>query len=261
MLLKSDILKQLETFKKAQGKIVTVHTSLKAIGEIEGGAKTLLSALIEYFAVGDGLLCIPTHTWNNGILDLRKNDSCIGVLPRVAAGDNRGVRTLHPTHSMTVFGEKSRVEAFVKDEAFMETATNPKGCYGKLYDEGGYVLLIGVGQEKNTFIHCVEEMLCVKNRLTKVKVEHTVIHKDGREEKRYVNDVFSEGIRDVSENFGKFEEPFRCFGAITDGKIGNAKVQLTSCTLIKETVEKIYKNAGFRELLADQEPIDEKLYK
>lgn len=261
MLKKSDILKQLEIFKKAKGKIVTVHTSLKAIGEIEGGAETLLSALIEYFTADGGLLCVPTHTWDSCVFDMRKSDSCIGTLPRIAAGDSRGMRTLHPTHSMAVFGEQSRVKEFVKDEAFMDTATNPKGCYGKMYDEGGYVLLIGVGQEKNTFIHCVEEMLCVKKRLTEEKVERTIIHKDGREEKRYLYWFYTDEIPDVSENFGKFEAPFRYFGAITDGKIGNAKTQLTSCTLIKETIEKIYKNAEFRELLADKEPIDEKLYK
>ena len=46
MIYREDILKQLEAFRTAQGKPVLVHTSLRAIGEIEGGADTLLSALI-----------------------------------------------------------------------------------------------------------------------------------------------------------------------------------------------------------------------
>ena len=49
MLTKADIMQQFEQFDKAKGKVVIVHTSLKAVGEIDGGGETLLSALIEYF--------------------------------------------------------------------------------------------------------------------------------------------------------------------------------------------------------------------
>lgn len=261
MFTKQDILKQLIVFERARGSIVTVHTSLKAIGEIEGGAQALLSALIEYFTADGGLLCVPTHTWDSEIYDMRRSDSCIGVLPRIAAADRRGIRTMHPTHSMAVFGDKNRVEEFIKDEEYADTPANPNGCYGKMYKEGGYVLLIGVGQEKNTYIHCVEEMLSVPKRLTDYKVERSIIHKNGKAEKRYLYWFRDDEIPDVSENFGKFEVPFRYFGAITDGKIGNAAVQLTDCIKIKQTIELIYKNADFRELLADKTEIDESLYK
>lgn len=261
MLKKSDILKQLEVFKNALGKPVTVHTSLKAIGEIEGGGQTLLDSLIEFFTADGGLLCVPTHTWDSFIYDMRKNDSCIGVLPRLAAADTRGTRTVHPSHSMAVFGDKKRVEEFVSNEWEVDTPTNPKGCYGKLYDEGGYILLIGVGQEKNTYIHCVEEMLGVTKRYTTDKLEFTVINKDNSVVKRHQYWFRSDEIPDVSKNFGKFEVPFRYFDAITDGKIGNASVQLTDCVKIKETLELIYKNANFRELLGDKTQIDECLYK
>lgn len=39
-----------------------VHASMRAIGEIEGGADTLIDALKE--TVPEGLLVIPTHTWH-----------------------------------------------------------------------------------------------------------------------------------------------------------------------------------------------------
>ena len=64
MITKNEILKQLECFSYVRGKVVTVHTSLKAVGTIEGGGDTLLDALIEYFTADGGLLCIPTHTWD-----------------------------------------------------------------------------------------------------------------------------------------------------------------------------------------------------
>ncbi len=260
IITKMQIMEQLEKFRDIKGKIVTVHTSLKAIGEIEGGGETLLDALIEFFACDGGLLCVPTHTWNSLVFDRREAESCIGVLPRLAAAHPDGVRTLHPTHSMVVFGDKKTAESFTENEAFTDTPTSPKGCYGKLLAQDGYVLLIGVGQNKNTFIHCVEEMLNVPDRLTKDMVERTIIHKDGREEKRYLH-WFDSKIPDVSVFFTKFEAPFRFFGCIEDGFIGNAKVQLCSSRKMKDVIELIYKNNNFGELLDNDLPINEDLYK
>ena len=253
-------MKQLEQFGEARGRIVTVHTSLKAVGEIEGGGETLLDALIEYFTQDDGILCIPTHTWNRDIYDLREAESCLGVLPRLAAAHPDALRTLHPTHSMAVFGEVEKVRDFVKNEKIADTPANPKGCYGKIYEQDGYVLLIGVGQDKNTYLHCVEEMLDVPDRLTDYKVERTIIHKDGTEDKRYLY-WFDDKLPDVSEKFPKFEAPFRHFGCIKDGMLGNASVQLCNARKMKEVIELIYANNNGGELLGDDLPVDEKLYK
>ena len=48
MLSKQDLLNQLNKFS-CNGKPVIVHSSLKAIGEIDGGADTLIDALKEVF--------------------------------------------------------------------------------------------------------------------------------------------------------------------------------------------------------------------
>lgn len=256
---KEKLISQLENFRHIRGKIVTVHTSLKAVGEIEGGGETLLSALIDFFTQDGGLLCVPTHTWDVDVYDRREAYSCIGVLPRLAAAHPDSVRTLHPTHSMAVFGDREKTEEFINMEKTSDTPANPLGCYGKLFAEDGYVLLIGVGQEKNTYLHCVEEMLNTPNRLTDYKVEKTIIHKDGTEEKRFLY-WFDDKIPDVSVNFPKFEEPFRHYGCIEDGYIGNAKVQMCRARKMYEVIAKIYKNNAFGELLDNDLPIPQKLY-
>ena len=228
MYTKSDILMDLNALCIPKGKIVTVHTSLRAIGDIEGGGETLLEALLEAFVKEDGILAIPTHTWDSDVYDRRRFDSCIGTLPRLAAAHKEAVRTLHPTHSMAVFGNGERVEEFVKDEALSDTPANPKGCYGKLLAEEGVVLLVGVGQDKNTFLHCVEEMLDTPNRLTATKVKKTIIHRDGREEVKELYWFDDSEISDVSVYFPKFEPAFRYHNAIVDGRVGNASVQICS---------------------------------
>lgn len=261
MLYREDILNGLEAFSVAVGKPVIVHTSLKAIGEIDGGGDVLLDCLIEFFTKKGGLLCIPTHTWDKVMLDLREKDTCLGVLPRLALNRSGAKRTMHPTHSMVVFGNRQRVLDFCKGEEKVDTPTSPSGCYGKIYSEGGYILLLGIGQEKNTFIHCVEEMLGVPNRLTPQKQDFAIIHKNGKRENRKLYWFDDSEIGDVSERFGKFEEAFKRHNAITYSKLGNAKIQLCSAQKIKEVIELIYNRNGFSELLADAQPLDEKLYK
>ena len=260
MFTKEQIKEHLAFFCRSGTAPVIVHTSLKSVGEIEGGGETFLAALIEYFTENGGLLCIPTHTWISMKLDLKNPESCLGVLPTLAAKDLRGKRSLHPTHSMVVFGNSERADEFLKNEPFTDTPTGPDSCYGNIYRENGYVLLIGVDQTKNTFLHCVEEMLGTPDRLTDYKVERTIIHKDGREEKRYLY-WFDNKIDDVSVYFPKFEAPFRYFGCIEDGIIGNAPVQMCSTRKMKEVIELIYKNNNFGELLDNDLSIDEKLYK
>jgi hypothetical protein len=125
--------------------------------------------MIEYFTAEGGLFCVPTHTWSNPgdgkfTLDLTIPSSRLGTFPSVAAADPRGVRSVNPTHSMMVFGDRAAAEEFVKDDPFVLTSTSPKSCYGKIIDQGGHILLVGVAHNRNTILHCVGEMLDLPNR-------------------------------------------------------------------------------------------------
>jgi aminoglycoside 3-N-acetyltransferase len=173
--------------------------------------------------------------------------------------DGSGVRTDNPTHSAVVFGNKEITDKLIKDESTAITPTSPNGVYGKLFDFDGYILLVGVGQEKNTYIHAVEEILCIPDRLSELPMKMKVKYKNGEIIERDFH-YMTERIGDVSLYFPKYEPAFRKHGAISDGFIGNAKAQLCSARKIKEVVELIRKNSGGIELLADDTPINEKWY-
>lgn len=264
MLTTSDIKDALRKLNIPQNRPVMVHTSLRSIGAIEGGGQTLLDALIEHCTAEGGLLCIPTHTWGlmeSGeeiVLDLMMPKSNLGVLPNLALQDSRGVRSNHVTHSVTVFGADA--EAFAGCDNSYMTMADPRGCYGELYRRDGYVLLIGVGQEKNTFLHCVEEMLGVENRTATQKITLKIRHKDGQTEEKALYPLLAKGIDDVSEQFGNYEPAFRKHRCIADGKLGNADVQLCSARKMKEVMELIYRRSSHAELLADKTPISEDFY-
>lgn len=265
MTNKAEIIKQLTDMNAPRDKIVLVHSSLRAVGDVEGRGEGLLQALVEYFTSDGGLLCIPTHTWANvGVkdkitLDLTSYETCIGTLPNIAASLAE-VRTLHPTHSMAVFGDKQRANDFAMGEGLFETPADPRGCYGKIFDNDGYILLIGVGHNRNTYLHCVEEMLGVKNRIANDAKTVTVKHTNGTVETKLVHPHEAIGIGDVSLKYPKFEKAFRYYGAIVDGFIGEAKAQLCSARIMKDVTELIFRRSGGRELLANDEPLAEALY-
>ena len=271
MFTRKDIRRQLDLLNIPKDKVVTIHTSLKAIGEVEGRGEGLLDILIEYFTEDGGIFTVPAHTWSNlGIpdvytLDVNNPNTCIGKFPDIAAAHKDCYRSENPTHSLAVFGEEEKVKSFIKADENLNTCASPKSCYGKLYDMDGYILLAGVDQRKNTFLHCVDEILNVPNRLDDECSTVTVKRKDGSVIK---NNSFrmiysqKDGVKvDVSKNFPKLEPAFEFYGALKYGKLGNAELQICNARKLKEVTELIYKRANGKELLFDNEPLDEKLYK
>ena len=168
---KEEIKRQLEQMNAPKSKVVLMHSSLRSIGKTENGAKTVLDAMIEHFTSEGGLFCVPTHTWdrlNEKItLDYNSVKTCLGAFSDFALADGRGIRSLNPTHSMVVFGDKEKAEAFIKDELYVTSGTAPSSCYGKIFREGGYILLVGVSHNRNTYLHAVEEIIGVPDRLSK----------------------------------------------------------------------------------------------
>ncbi len=264
MYTKTDILHQLAKMKVPQNRAVILHSSLKAVGKIEGGPEVLLEALIEHITADGGLLCIPTHTWHNIgkeiTLDMSQNDHCLGAFSTVALNTQKGIRSENPTHSLVVFGDRKKAMAFVENEAFIKSPTAKDGCYGKLYYENGYVLLIGVAQNRNTFLHAAEEILEIQNRMGGEPV-HTAIKRENGEIVHRTLDFFRcDFTSDISRRFIQYDTAFRYHKCIRDGFIGNAPTMLCDAKRMTDTIALIFKNSGGVDPLKDEAPIPQKWY-
>ena len=273
MHTKQSLMEDLYRMHAPQDLPVIVHTSLKKIGACEDGAEGVISVLIDYFTKNGGLLIIPTHTWRNlshpsaYTLDMTPEGkeevrACIGVLPSVAAYHPLAHRSRHPTHSVAVFdgtpaGTPGRAEDYIqRDEREDGTSTHPDGCFGSLYALGGKVLLLGVGQQNDTFLHAAEEIVDIPHRLTDEARTLTVRLPGGTviEKRQRCHHGGN------SDRFPKFEPAFRHYGAIIDGTFGDAKTQLCDARCMTDTLRIIADRSGRRELLADDEPLDPSLY-
>ena len=261
---KQDIIEQLSAMAAPRDRIVLAHASLRAIGQVDGGGEALLDALIEYFTKDGGLFCVPTHTWHRLdeeiVLDMASDDNCLGTFSTLAIRDGRGLRSENPTHSMVVFGDRAKAEAFIADDAYVGTPTAPESGYGKLYTQGGYVLLIGVSQNRNTYLHAVDEILGLPNRMEKNPRSMTVKRVSGELVTREIALYEADFTVDVSWRFVKYDTPFRYHGCITDGLIGNAPTQLCDARKMKETVELIFRNSNGTDVLKEETPIPQRFY-
>lgn len=246
MITKQDVFRLLSDQGVRPNDVVTIHASLRAAGPIEGGADGLIDALKEYLS--EGLLLIPTHTWAvvnaaNPVYDVRSTVPNIGTLARVAAFRPDAVRSLHPTHSLAVFGKGAR--EFVQGEERSATPAPMGGCLSRLYELNGKVLLLGVGHERNTYLHAVDERMDLPNRLRPEGFTVTITDWDGHEMTSPVFHPHSVvgipvGCSEYYPNYGPALE--RC-GAVTYGQLGNAKVYVCDARRMTDCVMHLWQQA------------------
>ncbi|MGN0432355.1 MAG: AAC(3) family N-acetyltransferase [Lachnospiraceae bacterium] len=262
MVTRQDVFKMLEGFGIRQDDKVTMHTSLKAIGEIEGGADGLIDAFCEYLC--DGLFIVPTHTWanvnkENPHFDVKATIPCIGTLPTVAAFRPDAKRSLHPTHSLAVFGKEA--EAYIEGEEKWNTPAPVGGALSRLYEENGKILLAGVGHEKNTYLHAVDERLNIPNRIASESFAVTITDAEGKQiQIPDFHPHHTEGIEGgCSDYYPNYKKAFEVLGGVTYGQLGNALVYCCDVKKITDIVEKIWKHTDHDICVAEEE-IPEEYY-
>lgn len=232
---------------------VMIHSSMRAIGEVEGGARTVLDAFIEYLR--EGLLIFPTHTWQtvtreHPVFNILTEPPCVGVLPRLFLQREGVVRSAHPTHSVAALGKDAA--EFVAGEERFDTPCARGSVHWRLMERKGKVLFAGCPLSKNTFIHGVEEWCGIGNRLSDDRVPFVIEFPDGRRMNRPCF-THKSPVPDISVNYAKLEEPLVRMGVATRGKIGDADSVLCDAEgMFSVTKDFLSKNS---DLFLDENPV------
>lgn len=153
-------------------KPVIVHSSLKSFGEVEGGAQRVVSALLATF---DSIIA-PTFTYktmlipltgpaDNGITYGSGNDRnrmaefftpgmpadpLMGIIPERLRQQPNARRSMHPILSFAGVNADAALAS--------QTMHDPFAPIGRLAEEDGWVLLLGVNHVVNTSIHYAEKL-------------------------------------------------------------------------------------------------------
>jgi aminoglycoside 3-N-acetyltransferase len=256
MIIKEHIFDLLEKAGIKSTDTVLIHTSMRALGEVEGGCDGVIDAFCEYLK--DGLFIVPTHTWanvnvQNPVYDVRHTKPCIGALPTVAAFRSDGVRSLHPTHSISAFGKDA--ESFVAGEEKCTSPCPPHGAWARLYEKDAKILLLGVGLNRNTYIHAIDEMLCLQGRLSAPDTLYVIDQKGNKLKTSFSHHTELTG----SENFGNFQKPLEKLGAIEYFTLGDAKVTMFNVKKGTAVIKHLWSKADYH-LCAEVKDIPENYY-
>ncbi len=217
---------------------LTVHTSLKAIGPMEGGGEAYIETLRQ--AVREGILTIPSHTWadiyETKVFDVRNSVPCIGTVPRLAVemanraadtGDMTCRRSLHPSHSVVAFGKDAL--AYIADDAHSTLSMEENGSYGKLRTRHGKILMAGVDLTKTTFIHLIDQVM--RTDESPATAEVTVIDYDGNRIPR-----LSTPTKGHSDFYELYRPLLEEAGALTYGKIGDGDAILCDAVKVYDAI-------------------------
>lgn len=151
---------------------VIIHSSLKSIGEVEGGAQTVVVALAAVFQS----VLVPTFTYKTMLTPLTgpehnaityssgeaqnrlaefftswmPADPLMGIIPETFRNHPRAERSIHPIQSFAGINAVNLLKA--------QTMADPLGPLRALEKEGGWAVLLGVDNTVNTSIHYAEKL-------------------------------------------------------------------------------------------------------
>jgi aminoglycoside 3-N-acetyltransferase len=146
-----------------QGGSLLVHSSLRSLGHVEGGADAVIDSLLAVLGPL-GTLVAPTLTGsealspeNPPVFDPAQTPGWTGIIPETLRRRPGAMRSLHPTHSAAALG--AQAAALLGGHARSVTPCDEWSPYGELARrDDGYILLIGVTHSSNTTFHHVEEL-------------------------------------------------------------------------------------------------------
>ena len=158
------------------GMVLLVHSSLSAMGWVCGGPVAVIIALQGVLG-GTGTLVMPAHStdltepsqWQNPPVpeswwsviratmpayqpDLTPTRS-MGIIAETFRKQKGVLRSAHPHHSFCAYGHHA---SNITDNHSLDFGLGEGSPLARIYDLGGFVLLLGVGHDSNTSMHLAE---------------------------------------------------------------------------------------------------------
>ena len=226
----------------AAGDTVLAHSAMSRIGNVQGGAATVVDALLE--AVGPrGTLAVPTFPFRGSMLAYVRSDpdfhvdetpSLVGAITEEARTRPGALRSLEPTHPVAALGPLA--EFLVEDHVNAEGSCDTHSPLYRLTQveamaggrDGGdgavgraWVLLLGVDFRNCTLLHAAEEIARVPfiDFATRYRLR-------GRSRRSaYALHIYCHSTP-LRANFPAIEPEMLGQGKLTAGTVGSAQCRL-----------------------------------
>lgn len=238
IVLKQDILDALSAVGMCAGQAVMVHCSLSSLGYVCGGAQPVIEALLQ--TVGEtGTIMMPKQSWKN--LDPESGvhwqepqewwqlirDNWPAYDKRITPTNTMGAvaemfrtwpgthRSDHPARSVAANGRHAQ---FLTENHDLSNIFGDGSPIARLYDLDGYVLLVGVGYDRNTSLHLADARAEYPGKHD--CVEHSAIVENGRRVWKEYRTLFVDG-----EDFDEIGAAFERECSVRTAPLGNGMIR------------------------------------
>lgn len=237
MLIDNKIIAELKALGLKEDDNVFIHSAFR---KANVDANIFINTLKSYFK---NRIMMPSHTWgvvkNNGdVFDVRNTKSNLGILNELFRQSEGVRRSLHPTHSILVYGNPD----IISEDMLATTPCGPKTCYHKFFDYDVKIVLLGVDHTKNTYIHSLEEKRNVLNRLTKEFFKFKVIDYDSLEKEVLMQKHYSTLHSHISYYYERLEPIFIKRNLEKIGLLAGIETRVISAKAISKVVDEVLAN-------------------
>lgn len=148
-----DTARALKHLGVTEGDRLLVHSSLRLLGWVDGGADAVIDAM--QAAVGhSGTIMMPAFTFPPAeIFDPAGTPTTMGAISETFRSRPDVTRSIHPTHSVAIWGADRDRLAAAHETA---TALGLGSPVHLILEEGGDIILLGVGHWANSAVHVAE---------------------------------------------------------------------------------------------------------
>ncbi len=233
MLTQQQLTEQLRSIGIRRGEVLLVHSSLRSLGPVEGGAASVLAALLDVLGP-EGTLMMPgfqsgsEYTFaSQGIcFDVRNTPSECGYLTEYFRRYPGTGRSLSPTHSMTVLGPAG--DDLIRGHECCSVTAGWGSPFEHLIDAGGRILLLGASRNSMTMMHFLENTggaptLCAQQFRT------SVIDMNGK----IIETLIYPHMPVLYRNYSHAVDLLEKVGGLSSGMIGNARCELCDTGLLR----------------------------
>ncbi len=135
------------------GMDLMVHSSMKSIGPVWGGPPTVVDALLSVLGPNGALLAPSFNHFHARVFNPLTTPTSNGAIAEAIWRRADARRSIHPSHSVAAIGP--RADDYLRDH-LVHGIWADESPIGRLVRRGGYILSIGVGQDRSTAYHLAE---------------------------------------------------------------------------------------------------------
>ena len=210
----NDISEALAELGIRSGDSILVHSSLSSIGRVVGGAEAVIQGMMDLVGP-QGTLLMPVMPDTTVPFSPESSPSVVGRVTETMRRMPGVVRSNHPTHSVAAWGARAVDLTAGHDKSRPCGLDSP---YGKLCAVPGWVLLLGVDQDRNTSWHLAEDVADVPYLTTKT----ALVAYPGGEAAPFRMERSPGGHRE----FIKWDRRLYEAGVMRIGRVGQAEARL-----------------------------------